>query len=78
MVRARNELKQVTLDHGGLFYEVDDAEAASGIVKELEKDQVKEIGGNTEVRVTDVPQVAAVGLLAAVLVLLGLTAWRRV
>ena len=78
MARARNELKQVTLDHGGLFYEVDDAEAASEMVKELEKDQVKEIGGNTEVRVTDVPQVAAVGLLAAVLVLLGLTAWRRV
>ena len=45
---------------------------------ELEADQIKEIGGNTEVRVTDVPQVAAVGLLAAVLVLLGLTAWRRV
>ena len=78
MARARNELKQVTLDHGGLFYEVDDAEAASGIVTELEADQIKEIGGNTEVRVTDVPQVAAIGLLAAVLVLLGLTAWRRV
>ena len=78
MARARNELKQVTLDHGGLFYEVDDAEAASGIVTELEADQIKEIGGNTEVRVTDVPQVAAIGLLVAVLVLLGLTAWRRV
>ena len=38
MARARNELKQVTLDHGGLFYEVDDAEAASGIVTELEAD----------------------------------------
>ena len=78
MTRARNELKRVTLDHGGRFYEVDDAEAASEMVKELEKDQIKEVGGNTEVRVTDVPQTAAVGLLAAVLVLLGLTAWRRV
>ena len=78
MTRARNELKQVTLDHDGRFYEVDDAEAASEMVKELEKDQIKEVGGNTEVRVTDVPQTAAVGLLAAVLVLLGLTAWRRV
>jgi len=78
MTRARNELKRVTLDHDGRFYEVDDAEAASEMVKELEKDQIKEVGGNTEVRVTDVPQTAAVGLLAAVLVLLGLTAWRRV
>jgi len=78
MTRARNELKRVTLDHGGRFYEVDDAEAASEMVKELEKDQIKEVGGNTEVRVTDVPQTAAIGLLAAVLVLLGLTAWRRV
>ena len=78
MDQARNELKRVTLDHDGLFYEVDDAEAASGIINELEADQVKEVSGNTEVRVTDMPQAAAVGLLAAVLVLLGLTAWRRV
>ena len=78
MDQARNELKRVTLDHDGRFYEVDDAEAASGIINELEADQVKEVGGNTEVRVTDMPQAAAVGLLAAVLVLLGLTAWRRV
>lgn len=77
MDRARNELKRVTLDHDGLFYEVDDVEAASGIVTELESDQVKEVGGSTEVRVTDVPQTAAAGLLAAVLALLGLTAWRR-
>ena len=40
MDQARNELKRVTLDHDGLFYEVDDADADAGIVRELENDQV--------------------------------------
>ena len=42
MAQARNELKRVTLDHDGRFYEVDDAEAASRIINELEAEQVKE------------------------------------
>ena len=61
----------------GRFYEVDDADAAGGIVKELESDQVEELTDNTQVRVSDTPQLAGGVLAIALLLLLGLGAWRR-
>lgn len=75
--RARQELKEVTTSHHGRFYEVDDADAAGGIVKELESDQVEELTDNTQVRVSDTPQLAGGVLAIALLLLLGLGAWRR-
>lgn len=75
--RARDELKQVTLEHDGLFYEVDDADTAGAIVEELESEQIDELEGNTQARRTDVPYRPAAVLGLAVLVLLSLSAWRR-
>lgn len=75
--QARDDLRTVTENHGGFFYEVDDPDAVEGIVKELESDQVTVLEGDTEVRITDVPQTPAAWLVAVVTVLLVLTAWRR-
>ena len=74
---ARTEIKNVTLEHNGLFYEVDDPNATSTIVNEVESTQVKEARENTQVRTTDVPEVWAVVLAGAVLVLLAGAVWRR-
>lgn len=74
---AREELKQVTEVHGGLFYDVTDPEATGGIVKELEKEQVKILEGDVRTLYTDVPE-RHVRLLALILlVFLVLVAWRR-
>ena len=75
--QARDDLRTVTENHGGFFYEVDDPDAVEGIVKELETDQATVLEGGTEVRITDVPQTPAAWLVAVVTVLLVLTAWRR-
>lgn len=75
--QARDNLRSVTENHSGFFYEVDDPDAVEGIVKELESDQATVLEGDTEVRVTDVPQTPAAYLVVAVAVLLVLTAWRR-
>ena len=75
--QARDDLRTVTENHGGFFYEVDDPDAVEGIVKELETDQATVLEGDTEVRITDVPQTPAAWLVAVVTVLLVLTAWRR-
>lgn len=75
--QARQDLRTVTEDHGGFFYEVDDPKAVDGIVKELEADQATMLEGDSEVRVTDVPQGYAVWLVTAVVALLVVTAWRR-
>ena len=75
--QARQDLRTVTEDHGGFFYEVDDPKAVDGIVKELEADQATVLEGDTEVRITDKPQVYAVWLVSVVAALLLLTAWRR-
>ncbi|WP_331852825.1 VWA domain-containing protein [Actinomyces howellii] len=74
---ARVELEQVTTEHNGLFYEVDDADAAGKIVEEMEAAQVDELGADTQVRRSDVPHTAAALLTVAVLLILALTAWRR-
>ena len=75
--QARDDLRTVTENHGGFFYEVDDPDAVERIVKELETDQATVLEGDTEVRITDVPQTPAAWLVAVVTVLLVLTAWRR-
>ena len=75
--QARQDLRTVTENHGGFFYEVDDPKAVDGIVKELEADQATVLEGDTEVRITDKPQVYAVWLVSVVAALLLLTAWRR-
>ncbi len=75
--RARAELRTVTTEHGGLFYEVDDADAAAGIVRELENDQVEEVQGSVVTLMSDEPAVPTAWLLGCVLVLLVLAAWRR-
>lgn len=74
---ARTEIKNVTLEHNGLFYEVDDPNATSTIVNEVESTQVKEARENTQVRTTDVPEAWALVLAGAVLVLLAGAVWRR-
>ena len=75
--QARDDLRTVTENHGGFFYEVDDPDAVERIVKELETDQATVLEGDTEVRITDVPQRPVAWLVAVVTVLLVLTAWRR-
>ena len=77
LTQARENLKTVTEDHSGFFYEVDDPKAVERIVKELEADQATMLEGDSEVRVTDVPQGYAVWLVTAVVALLVVTAWRR-
>ena len=49
----------------------------SSTLKELEADQATMLEGDSEVRVTDVPQGYAVWLVTAVVALLVVTAWRR-
>ena len=75
--QARDNLRSVTEKYDGFFYEVDDPDAVEGIVKELEADQATVLEGDTEVRITDVPQRPVAWLVAIVTVLLVLTAWRR-
>ena len=75
--QARDNLRSVTEKYDGFFYEVDDPDAVEGIVKELEADQATVLEGDTEVRITDVPQRPVAWLVAVVTVLLVLTAWRR-
>ena len=77
LTQARDDLRTVTENHGGFFYEVDDPDAVERIVKELETDQATVLEGDTEVRITDVPQRPVAWLVAVVTVLLVLTAWRR-
>ena len=77
LTQARENLKTVTEDHSGFFYEVDDPKAVERIVKELEADQATMLEGDSEVRVTDVPQGYAVWLVTAVVALLVVNAWRR-
>jgi len=74
---ARTEIRDVTLNHNGLFYEVDDPNATSTIVNEVESTQVKEARENTQVRTTDVPEAWALVLAGAVLALLAVAVWRR-
>ncbi|MBE6482289.1 MAG: VWA domain-containing protein [Actinomyces ruminicola] len=74
---AREDLREITTEHDGRFYEVDDADAAGQIVQELEADQIDELDTNTQVRVTDVPERAAAVLTVVVLAFLALSAWRR-
>lgn len=74
---ARQELKNVTEVHGGLFYEVTDPDATGGIVRRLEKDQVRILEGDTRAVVTDVPERTVYLLALLVVGLLALTAWRR-
>ncbi|WP_337247891.1 VWA domain-containing protein [Actinomyces sp. 432] len=74
---AREDLREITTAHDGLFYEVDDADTAGQIVRELEADQVDELDTNTQVRVTDVPEQAAAVLAVFVLGFLAVSAWRR-
>ena len=57
--------------------EVDDADAAAGIVRELENDQVEEVQGSVVTLMSDEPAVPTAWLLGCVLVLLVLAAWRR-
>ncbi|QPL05208.1 MULTISPECIES: vWA domain-containing protein [Actinomyces] len=78
ITRARAELQTVTTEHGGLFYESDDADAAAGIVRELEADQIEEVQGDVVTVVSDEPVAPAARLMVCVVVLLGLAAWRRV
>lgn len=75
--QARDELKEVTLEHDGLFYEVDDADTAGAIVEELESEQIDELEGSTQVRRTDTPYRGVAVLSLAVLLVLALSAWRR-
>lgn len=75
--QARTQLRTVTEEHQGKFYEVDENDTASRIVKELEADQATELASESEVRVTDTPQAAGRWLLAAVAALLVVAAWRR-
>lgn len=75
--RARAELEEVTTSHNGLFYEVDDPDAADDIVRELEKDQAEEVAGDTTVRVTDTPEGPVLSLTVGVVALLLIAAWRR-
>lgn len=74
---ARQELKNVTEVHGGLFYEVADPEATGGIVRRLEQDQAQILDGDSRAVVTDVPERTVYTLLLLVVVLLALMAWRR-
>ncbi|MBE6475964.1 MAG: VWA domain-containing protein [Actinomyces succiniciruminis] len=74
---AREDLRDITTEHDGRFYEVDDADAAGQIVQELEADQVDELDTNTQVRVTDVPERAGALLAVFVLAFLAVAAWRR-
>ncbi|WP_233188303.1 VWA domain-containing protein [Actinomyces qiguomingii] len=74
---AREDLRDITAEHDGRFYEVDDADTAGRIVEELESDQVDELNTNTQVRITDVPERPAAVLAAIVVVFLAVAAWRR-
>lgn len=74
---AREDLRDITTAHDGLFYQVDDADAAGQIVQELEADQIDELDTNTQVRVTDVPERAAALLAVLVVAFLAVAAWRR-
>lgn len=74
---GREELKTLTEGLDGRFYEVEDSGAGGDIVEQLESTQVAELGGNTEVKRTDVPETLSILLSFTVLALLGLVAWRR-
>ena len=74
---GRQELKTLTEDSGGRFYDVEDSGTGGDIVEQLEALQVAELGGNTEVRRTDVPEALSILLAVVVLAILGLGAWRR-
>ncbi|WP_136191862.1 VWA domain-containing protein [Actinomyces procaprae] len=74
---ARADLRKITTDHDGRFYEVDDADTAGQIVQELEADQIDELDANTQVRLTDVPEAPAALLTLSVLAFLAAAAWRR-
>lgn len=77
LTRARSELKDVTTERGGRFYESDDADAAASIVRELEADQIEEVQGDVVTLVSDEPVRPAAWLMVCVVVLLALAAWRR-
>ena len=74
---AHDELEEVITSHDGRFYEVDDADAVDGIVKELNQDQAEILDASTEVVVTDTPGRAVTVLVLVGLALLGLVTWRR-
>ncbi|CAM3003717.1 VWA domain-containing protein [Actinomyces slackii] len=74
---AREQLKSLTEEAGGRFYDVESSGTGGKIVEQLEASQVAEMGGATEVRNTDVPERLGIALLIITLVYVGLTVWRR-
>ncbi|WP_229116846.1 VWA domain-containing protein [Actinomyces bovis] len=73
----RQELKNVTEIHGGLFYDVTDPKATEGIVNRLQQDQAQILEGDIRTIFTDIPERAVLTLVVFLLILLGLAAWRR-
>ncbi|WP_194949859.1 VWA domain-containing protein [Actinomyces trachealis] len=73
----RQELKNVTEIHGGLFYDVTDPKATEGIVNRLQQDQAQILEGDIQTVFTDIPEQAVTTLVVFLLLLLGLAAWRR-